>query len=82
VVEASIRPYFGRLKAARLTTERLWAYREQRIRKDTVEHSTVNRETSVLRIAYNFGRKRTPPHYPDRAPLPNGQGNQCAAGVS
>jgi len=61
VIEANIRPYFGDLKAARLTTEKLWEYRKDRIRKAAVEHSTVNRETSVLRIAYNFGRKKSPP---------------------
>jgi integrase len=60
VVEKSIRPFFGTLKALRLTTDKMDAYRATR-KADGVTDATVNRELSVLRTAYHNARKRTPP---------------------
>jgi integrase len=60
VIEKSIRPFFGTLKAVRLTTDKMDAYRAQR-KLEGVADATVNRELSVLRTAYHNARKRTPP---------------------
>jgi integrase len=60
VIEKSIRPAFGKIKAARLTTDVMDAYREKRI-SNGAQHSTVNRELSVLRSALYKGKRRTPP---------------------
>lgn len=60
VIEANIRPFFGHLKAAALTTERMREYREKRKRQGRSD-STINRELSILRTAFNVGRKCTPP---------------------
>src|SRR5580704_2197741 len=60
VVEANLRPFFGKLKASRLSTDHMEAYREKR-RADDRTDATVNRELSILRTAFNNARKRTPP---------------------
>jgi len=36
-----------------LTSDKLQAYREERIKRDHVSDATVDRETSVLHIAYH-----------------------------
>jgi integrase len=59
-IEANVRPYFGDLKAAAVTTQKLKQYREKR-KADGVKEATCNRELSILRIAFNLGRKCTPP---------------------
>jgi integrase len=60
VIEKSIRPYFGAIRAQRLTTDMMEQYRRKR--KGTgAKDSTVNRELSVLRSALYKGKKRTPP---------------------
>ncbi len=59
-VEANLRPYFGRIKASRLTTQTLREYRGKRLR-DGRSEATCNRELSILRTALNHGRKQTPP---------------------
>lgn len=58
-IEANLRPYFGNLRAASLSTEKLKQYREKR-KTDGVTETTCNRELSILRIALNLGRKCTP----------------------
>jgi len=60
VIEKNIRPFFGKLKAQRLTTDLMDRYREKR-KAEKRSDSTVNRELSILRIAFNNARKRTPP---------------------
>ena len=60
VVEASIRPFFGHRKAANLTTAILKELRRKRL-TDGKSESTCNRELSMLRTAFNLGRKCTPP---------------------
>lgn len=60
VVEKNIRPYFGKLKAQRLSTDHMDAYREKR-KVEGRSDSTVNRELSILRTAFHNARKRTPP---------------------
>lgn len=60
VLEANILPKLGSLKASKLTTPLLQKYRKDR-RASGVEDSTVNRETSILRIAFNWGKRQTPP---------------------
>jgi integrase len=59
-IDANVRPYFGELKAAALTTQKLKQYRDKR-KADGVKEATCNRELSILRIAFNLGRKCTPP---------------------
>ena len=58
-IEANLKPYFGDLKAATLSTPKLKAYRDKR-KADGVTETTCNRELSILRIALNLGRKSTP----------------------
>jgi integrase len=60
VVEKNIRPFFGKLKAQRLSTDHMDAYREKR-KGEGRSDSTVNRELSILRTAFHNARKRTPP---------------------
>ena len=59
VTEASVRPFFGHLRAATLTTEKLKEYRRKRLAEGRSE-TTCNRELSILRMALNLGRKCTP----------------------
>ena len=59
-IEANIRLFFGHPEAPSLTTEKLKDYRRNR-RAAGREEPTCNREISILRIAMNLGRKRTPP---------------------
>jgi len=60
VIEKNIRPFFGNLKAQRLTTDHMDRYREKR-KGEGRSDSTVNRELSILRTAFHNARKRTPP---------------------
>lgn len=60
VIERNIRPFFGKLRAARLSTDKMEAYREKR-KADGRSDATVNRELSILRTAFHNARKRTPP---------------------
>lgn len=59
-VEANLRPFFGHLKAAALTTDKLKDYRRKRLSEGRSE-ATCNRELAILRTALNLGRKCTPP---------------------
>src|SRR5260370_24154502 len=59
VVEKNIRPFFGKLKAQRLSTDHMDQYREKR-KPDGRSDSTVNREHSILRTAFLNHRKGTP----------------------
>jgi integrase len=60
VVEANLRPYFGKLKPTQVTTRKLEEYREKR-QKEGRSDSTVNREFALLRRAFYLGKKATPP---------------------
>jgi integrase len=60
VVDSNLRPFFGHLKSSTITTEKLKEYRRKRIAEGRTE-TTCNRELSLLRIAFNLGRKCTPP---------------------
>ncbi len=60
VVEASLRPFFGHRRAANLSTAILKEYRRKRLAEGRSE-ATCNRELSMLRTAFNLGRKCTPP---------------------
>lgn len=60
VIEATIRPFFGHIRASKLTTEKLKQFRKQRTDEGR-SISTSNRELSILRTALNRGRKCTPP---------------------
>jgi integrase len=60
VVEANLRPFFGHRKAAGISTAILKEYRRKRLAEQKSE-GTCNRELSLLRVAFNLGRKCTPP---------------------
>jgi integrase len=60
VIEKSIRPFFGKYKAQRLTTDLMDEYRKKR-KAANAQDSTVNRELSVLRSALYKGKRRSPP---------------------
>ncbi len=60
VIEKNIRPFFGKLKAQRLTTDLMDKYRVKR-RGEKCSDATVNRELSILRTSFHNARKRTPP---------------------
>jgi integrase len=66
VVKASLMPFFGKLKATRVSTERMREYRDKRKAAGRSD-ATVNRELSILRTDFNLGRKCTPPKV-DRLP--------------
>ena len=59
VVKKNIRPFFGHIKAARLSTDLMDDYREKRKAEGCVD-ATVNRELTILRTAFHNARKRTP----------------------
>ena len=63
VIEANLRPYFGGLKADKLTTETLLAYRDHRARQGA-KPSTANRELSLLRNCIRTAAHSTPPLFP------------------
>src|SRR5947209_20087684 len=50
VVEKNIRPFFGKIKAVRLSTDLMDKYRQKR-KAEGRSDTTVNRELSILRIA-------------------------------
>jgi integrase len=60
VVEKNIRPFFGKIRAVKLTTDRMDAYRAKRKAEGRTD-ATANRELSIVRTAFNNARKRTPP---------------------
>jgi integrase len=60
IIEKNIRPFFGRIKAHRLTTDLMDDYRKKR-RAAGAADSTVNRELSVMRSGLYKGKRRTPP---------------------
>jgi integrase len=60
VIEKNIRPFFGKTKAQRLTTDQMDQYRKKRTGEGRSD-ATVNRELSILRTAFHNARKRTPP---------------------
>ena len=60
VIEKNIRPFFGKVKAQRLTTDLMDKYREKR-KGEGRSDATANRELSILRTSFHNARKRTPP---------------------
>jgi integrase len=59
VVEGHLRPFFGDLKAASLTTGAIDKYAEQR-QKAGASNGTINREFAILGRSLNLGRQATP----------------------
>lgn len=60
VIEKNVRPFFGSLRAVRLSTDKMDDYREKRKAEGRTD-STVNRELSIVRTAFHNARKRSPP---------------------
>lgn len=60
VIEKNIRPFFGKIRAQRLTTDLMDKYREKR-KGEGRSDATANRELSILRTSFHNARKRTPP---------------------
>jgi integrase len=63
VANANLRPFFGNLRADKLTSERLHEYRKKR-QSSGAAPSTVNRELSLLRSALRTAARATPPLIP------------------
>jgi integrase len=59
-IEKNVRPFFGRYRAQRLSTDLMDSYRKKRKAEGRAD-ATVNRELSILRTAFHNARKRTPP---------------------
>jgi integrase len=85
VVNANLRNFFGPLKAEKITTDKLLAYRAHRGKQTTnkgtaTSDSTINRELSLLRNAMRTAAKSTPPLIPisaiPRFPITNE--DECA----
>jgi len=60
VVEKHLRPFFGGMKCASLTSAAVERYVEHRLAQG-VKTSTINREFSILRRSLNLGKQATPP---------------------
>src|SRR5690606_8329693 len=60
VVEKHLRPFFGPMKCANLTSATVDRYVEHRLTQG-VKTSTINREFSILRRSLNLGKLSTPP---------------------
>jgi integrase len=59
-VDKHLRPFFGEIRASRLTTEDIKRYVKSR-RDEGIKNSTINRELNRLKRALNLGRLSTPP---------------------
>ena len=59
VIEKNIRPFFGKIRAVKLTTDKMDAYREKRKGEERTD-AAANREVSIVRTAFNNARKRAP----------------------
>jgi integrase len=60
VVEKNLKPFFGKVRAARVSTDLMDQYRAKRKAEGRTD-ATVNRELSIMRTAFHKARKRTPP---------------------
>lgn len=60
IVNGNLIEFFGHRTARSITTDVLKSYRRKR-RAEGRSETTCNRELSLLRIAFNLGRKCTPP---------------------
>ena len=69
VVEKHLRPVFGKLKAASLTSASLDRYIEHR-HGEGASNGTVNREFTILRRSLNLGRQATPPKVVNAVKIP------------
>ncbi len=58
-MDANLRPFFGHLREEQVTTDRMRDYRDRR-KVEGRSEATCNRELSILRTAFNLGRKCTP----------------------
>ena len=73
VVRVHLRPFFSKVKAAKIGTDQIRAYIAMRQQPHTRNHgehkreygpaanATINRELALLRRAFNLGRMATPP---------------------
>ena len=69
VVNAHLKPFFGSMRAEKITTDALISYRESRSREKTnkgtfTSPSTINRELSLLRNAMRTAAQKSPPLIP------------------
>jgi integrase len=60
LINGRLRPCFGSLRAADLTTDDLHEYQDERLENDA-QNASVNREMAMLRRAFRLGIQRTPP---------------------
>ena len=55
-----LKPFFTRVRAGDLTTDRIRQYIDSRL-AESAEGATINRELSLLKRAFNLARECTPP---------------------
>lgn len=60
VVKTHLKPFFGKVLAAKLTTDFVKRYMAARQEKG-IANGTINRELALLRRAFNLARMSTPP---------------------
>ena len=58
-VRRNLRPFFGHMRAAGVTTDLVERYKQKRKREEAA-NATINRELALLKRAFNLGAKRTP----------------------
>jgi len=59
-VDGHLRPFFGHLRASRVTSNQIQQYIQKR-RAEGIANSTINRELGRLQRAFNLGKLATPP---------------------
>lgn len=69
VMDADLKPFFGKLRGDKVTSDRLLAYRKHRagqmtIKGTPVSQSSINRELVILRAALRSAAHATPPVIP------------------
>src|ERR1035437_9357890 len=69
VMDADLKPFFGKLRGDKVTSDRLLAYRKHRAGQNTIKgtpvsQSSINRELVILRAAMRSAAKETPPLIP------------------
>lgn len=69
VMDADLKPFFGKLRGDKVTTDRLLEYRKYRAGQKTlkgtqVSQRSINRELVILRAAMRSAAKETPPLIP------------------
>ena len=79
IIRAHLRPYFGAMRAASLTTPHVQKYISER-RDRGAANATINRECALLKRAFNIARKQTPPKVAHVPAIPKLEENNVRKG--